>query len=164
MTEQAAQAKRLFDAEKWDQALPAMLRVANGDTGDDTGNKQIAEYHAAIVLYRLKRIPESYAGFSALARNRSHLKHREALLWISKIAATNPDVVNLSDLAFYGVDDVNVFDNTQQRDTHRTAAYLVARERMQQTPPVADEAKLLFGKLSADHPWAADAKKCLAKL
>ena len=57
MTEEAAQAKRLFDGEKWSEAALALYRVRNGETGDDEGNKQIAQYHLAIALYRLKFYP-----------------------------------------------------------------------------------------------------------
>ena len=35
MTEQAAQAKRLFDGEKWGDASLALYRVYKGETGDD---------------------------------------------------------------------------------------------------------------------------------
>jgi hypothetical protein len=50
MTEQAAQAKRLFDGEKWGDAASALYRVYKGETGDDEGNKQLAQYHLAIAL------------------------------------------------------------------------------------------------------------------
>ncbi|MEO8796704.1 MAG: hypothetical protein ABI551_02365, partial [Polyangiaceae bacterium] len=54
MTEAAAQAKRLFDGEKWQDAAIALDRVRKGETQDDEGNKQLAQYHLAIALYRLK--------------------------------------------------------------------------------------------------------------
>ena len=41
-TEEAAQARRLFDAGKWSQAALALKKVTGGETGDDEGNKQIA--------------------------------------------------------------------------------------------------------------------------
>src|SRR5688500_1472837 len=45
MTEEGAQAKRLFDNARWADAALALQRVVNGETGDDEGNKQIAQYH-----------------------------------------------------------------------------------------------------------------------
>jgi len=50
MTELAAQAKRLFDGEKWQEAALALYRVYKGETGDDEGNKQLAQCHLAICL------------------------------------------------------------------------------------------------------------------
>src|SRR5262245_24307918 len=48
MTDETADAKRLFDHERWAEAAAANRRVVDGDTGDDEGNRQIAEYHLAI--------------------------------------------------------------------------------------------------------------------
>jgi len=53
MTESAAAAKGLFDKEKWSEAAQALHRVVSGETGDDAGNKQLAEYYLAICLYWL---------------------------------------------------------------------------------------------------------------
>src|SRR5690606_4281877 len=54
MTEAAAAAKQLFDKERWNEAAQALHAVVTGETGDDPGNKQLAEYYLAIALYRLK--------------------------------------------------------------------------------------------------------------
>src|SRR5689334_5063595 len=37
MTEEAAQAKRLFDGERWAEAAVILKRVFDGETGDDEG-------------------------------------------------------------------------------------------------------------------------------
>ncbi|HMR74404.1 MAG TPA: hypothetical protein PKD61_04815, partial [Polyangiaceae bacterium] len=74
MTEEAAAAKKLFDRERWSEAAQALYRVVNGETGDDAGNKQLAQYYLAISLYRLKFYQASYAIFSVVADNKHHLK------------------------------------------------------------------------------------------
>jgi len=63
MTEEAATAKRLFDGERWSEAALGLYRVYKGETGDDPGNRQIAQYHLAIALYRLKFYQASYGIF-----------------------------------------------------------------------------------------------------
>ena len=50
MTEQAAAAKKLFDRERWSEAALALYRVVAGETGDDPGNQQLAQYYLAISL------------------------------------------------------------------------------------------------------------------
>jgi hypothetical protein len=40
MTEEAAQAKRLFDAERWAEAALVLKRVVDGETGDDEGTSR----------------------------------------------------------------------------------------------------------------------------
>ena len=42
-------------------------------TGDDEGNKQIAQYNLAISLYRLKLYQASYNIFSVIADNPNHV-------------------------------------------------------------------------------------------
>ena len=86
MTEGAAAAKKMFDKERWSEAAAGMYRVVSGDTGDDPGNRQLAEYYLAISLYRLKFYQASYAIFSVIADNPSHLKFKETLLWLAKLA------------------------------------------------------------------------------
>ncbi|HMY16063.1 MAG TPA: hypothetical protein PKA58_07020, partial [Polyangium sp.] len=91
MTEEAAQAKRLFDADRWSEAALLLKRVVDGETGDDEGNKQIAQYHLAIALYRLQFYQASYAIFSEIADKPNHLKFNETLLWLSKLATQLPE-------------------------------------------------------------------------
>ena len=80
MTEEAAQAKRLFDGEKWADAMNALERVASGETGDDLGNRELAEYHLAIAFERMQDYEPAADLFSAIARVHTHLKFREASL------------------------------------------------------------------------------------
>src|SRR5262245_55596369 len=54
MTEEAANAKRLFDTERWSESALGLYRVYKGETGDDAGNRQVAQYQLALALYRLK--------------------------------------------------------------------------------------------------------------
>ncbi|MBX3190260.1 MAG: hypothetical protein KF819_24890, partial [Labilithrix sp.] len=95
MTEQAAQAKRLFDGEKWGDAALALYRVYKGETGDDEGNKQLAQYHLAISLYRLKFYQGAYGIFSEIADKPNHLKFNETLLWLAKLATDLPEPADI---------------------------------------------------------------------
>jgi hypothetical protein len=160
MTEEAAQAKRLFDGEHWKDALTSLERVWNGDTGDDEGNRQLAEYHRAIALYRLGRMTESYAAFRAIATKRSHLKRHETLLWLVKFAHDHADLLALADFAAYDVEDAKRFDNAMQGEIFAIAAYLLGRERIAEGAKA--EARELLGHVPDSHPWSSDAKACLA--
>lgn len=162
MTEQSAQAKRLFDGEKWADAELALKRVADGETGDDEGNKQLADYHRAIVLFRLKRYDEAAARFRAFSRNPGHLKFFESLLWIVKLARDEPKVVRLEDVALYTPEEVARFDNPNQRDTLGGAAYLVGHERYDEGN--LSEAQKYFEIARRVGPWPKEAEKCLARV
>ena len=92
MTEEAAQAKRLFDNERWAEAALILKQVVDGETGDDKGNQQIAQYHLAIALYRLQFFQASYDIFRRVADKPNHLKFKETLLWLAKLATQLRDL------------------------------------------------------------------------
>ncbi len=162
MTEQAAQAKRLFDSEKWNEAELAMKRVADGDTGDDEGNKHLADYHRAIALYRLKRFDEAAARFRTFSRNPGHLKFFETLLWIARLARDQPQLVKLEDAALYTPEEVARFDNPNQREVFGIASYLVGHERYDEGN--LSEAQKFFESAKRVGPWSKEAEKCLARI
>lgn len=128
MTEEAAQGKRLFDAEKWAEASLILKRVVDGETGDDEGNKQIAQYHLAIALYRLQFYQASYGIFSTVAVKKNHLKFNETLLWLAKLATQLPEPADIVALVGkYTDDQVARFNNPQQRDLYWQLNYLLGR-------------------------------------
>ena len=128
MTEGAAAAKKMFDKERWSEAAAGMYRVVSGDTGDDPGNKQLAEYYLAISLYRLKFYQASYAIFSVIADNPSHLKFKETLLWLAKLATQLPEPADIIErVGKYTDDQVARFDNRQQQDLFWQLNYMLGR-------------------------------------
>ena len=128
MTEQAASAKKLFDKERWSEAALALHRVVNGETGDDPGNKQLAQYYLAIALYRLKFYQASYAIFSVIADNPNHLKFKETLLWLAKLATQLPEPADIIErVGKYTDEQVARFDNDQQRDLYWQLNYMLGR-------------------------------------
>lgn len=128
MTEEAAQAKRLFDNEHWAEAALALDRVQKGETGDDEGNKQIAQYNLAIALYRLKLYQASYGIFSQIADNPNHLKFSETLLWLSKLATQLPEPADIIErVGKYKTDAIERFNNPNQRELYWQLNYLLGR-------------------------------------
>jgi len=127
-TEAAAQAKALFDKEKWSEAAQALHRVRAGETGNDPSNKQLAEYFLAIALYRLKFYQASYQIFSGVADNPNHLKFKETLLWLAKLATQLPEPADIIErVGKYNDDDLSRFDNAQQRDLYWQLNFMLGR-------------------------------------
>lgn len=148
MTEEAAQGKRLFDSERWAEAALILKRVVDGDTGDDEGNKQVAQYHYAIALYRLQFYQASYAIFSEIADKPNHLKFNETLLWLSKLATQLPEPADIIErVGKYKEDAVARFNNPQQRDLYWQLNYLLGRYKYRNRN--FEEALALFGKVDA---------------
>ncbi|MDB4994170.1 MAG: hypothetical protein JWM74_1602 [Myxococcaceae bacterium] len=146
MTEQAAQAKRLFDGEKWSEAALALDRVRKGETGDDEGNKQLAQYHLAIALYRMKFYQAAYALFSEIADKPNHLKFNETLLWLSKLATDLPEPADIVErVGKYNDAAVEKFNNSNQRDLYWQLNYLLGRYKYRNRQ--YEEALRLFSKV-----------------
>ena len=128
MTEEAANAKRLFDTERWSEAALGLYRVYKGETGDDGGNRQVAQYHLAIALYRLKFFQASYGIFSEIADKPNHLKFAETLLWLSKLATQLPEPADIVErVGKYTGEAVARFKNPQQIDLYWQLNYMLGR-------------------------------------
>lgn len=146
MTEQAAQAKRLFDGEKWGDASLALYRVYKGETGDDEGNKQLAQYHLAISLYRLKFYQAAYGIFSEIADKPNHLKFNETLLWLAKLATDLPEPADIVErVGKYNDAAIEKFNNQNQRELYWQLNYLLGRYKYRNRQ--YDEALRLFSKV-----------------
>ncbi|WP_242516164.1 tetratricopeptide repeat protein [Sorangium cellulosum] len=157
MTEEAAQAKRLFDGEKWSEAALRLKRVVDGDTGDDEGNKQIAQYHLAIALYRLQFYQASYAIFSQIADKPNHLKFNETLLWLSKLATQLPEPADIIErVGKYKTEQIARFNNPQQRDLYWQLNYLLGRYKYRNRN--YEEAISLFAKVDQKSKYYVQAQ------
>ena len=145
-------AKALFDKEKWNEAAQALHRVVTGETGDDPGNKQIAEYYLAISLYRLKFYQASYAIFSVISDNPNHLKFKETLLWLAKLATQLPEPADIIErVGKYTDGQVARFDNAQQRDLYWQLNYLLGRYKYRNRR--YEESIRLFRKVDRNSPY-----------
>jgi hypothetical protein len=152
MTEQAAQAKRLFDSEKWGDASLALYRVHKGETGDDEGNKQLAQYHLAISLYRLKFYQAAYGIFSEIADRPNHLKFNETLLWLAKLATDLPEPADIVErVGKYNDAAIEKFNNANQRELYWQLNYLLGRYKYRNRQ--YDAALALFGKVDAQSKY-----------
>lgn len=127
-SEAFGRAKKLFDKEKWSDAATGMYQVVSGASGDDEGNKQLAQYYLAICLYRLKFYQASYSIFSVIADNKFHLKFGETLLWLAKLATQLPEPADIIErVGKYSDEEVARFDNAQQQELYWTLNYMLGR-------------------------------------
>lgn len=157
MTEEAASGKQLFDAERWGEAALALARVADGDTDDDRGNRQIAQFHLGIALYRLHFYEASFAIFAEIARDERHLRFNETLLWLAKLATQLPEPAEIVEhLGKYGADPLTRFDNPQHRGMYSQINYLLGRYKYRNRS--YEEAIRLFAKVDKGSKHHAEAQ------
>jgi tetratricopeptide (TPR) repeat protein len=139
-------AKKLFEKEKWSDAATGMYQVVSGASGDDEGNKQLAQYYLAICLYRLKFYQASYSIFSVIADNKFHLKFGETLLWLAKLATQLPEPADIIErVGKYSDEEVARFDNAQQQELYWTLNYMLGRYKYRNRQ--YEEAIRLFQKV-----------------
>jgi hypothetical protein len=152
MTEEAAAAKRLFDKQRWSEAALAMYRVVAGETGDDPGNQQLAVYYLAVSLYRLQFYQASYALFSLISMQKNHLKFRETLLWLAKLATQLPEPADIIErVGKYSDEEIARFNNAQQRDLYWQLNYMLGRYKYRNRQ--YEEAIRLFQKVDTESEY-----------
>jgi hypothetical protein len=146
MSEGARAAKALFDAQKWPEAALALYGVVAGETKDDDGNKQLAQYFLSISLYRMKLYQASYALFGFIADNRNHLKFGETLLWLAKLATQLPEPADIIErVGRYRDTEIAAFDNDKQKELFYQLNYLLGRYKYRNRQ--FEEAIRLFNKV-----------------
>jgi hypothetical protein len=129
-TSAAAQAKRLYESEKWWDAAKALFRVSNGETGDDQGNREIAQFNLAKALYKLRFYQGAYSIFSEIADRPNHLKYNETLLWLAKLATDLPEPADIIErVGKYNEAHVAKFNNHEQQELYWQLNYLLGRYR-----------------------------------
>jgi tetratricopeptide (TPR) repeat protein len=152
MTEEAAAAKRLFDKDRYSEAAVALYRVVAGQTGDDPGNQQLAQYYLAVSLYKLKFYQASYALFSLISMTKSHLKFNETLLWLAKLATQLPEPADIIErVGKYSDEEVARFNNPQQKELYWQLNYMLGRYKYRNRQ--YEDAVRLFTKVDTDSPY-----------
>lgn len=152
MTDEMAAAKRAFDQKRWPESAQGMFRVVAGETGDDPGNRQLAEYYLAASLYNLKFFQASYAIFSVIAENPNHLRFGETLLWLAKLATDLPEPADIiARVGKYGDEHLARFDNKEQRELYWQLNYMLGRYKYRQAD--YEEAIRLFQKVDRQSAW-----------
>lgn len=158
MTEEAANAKRLFDKQRWAEAAAALHRVVSGESGDDPGNQQNAQYWMAISLFHLKFYQASYSMFAQIAANKNHLKHDQTLLWLAKLATELPEPAGIIDsVGRYTSEDLARFNNAQQRDLYFQLNFMLGRYKYDHDKAY-EEAIRLFGRVSPQSKYFVQAQ------
>jgi tetratricopeptide (TPR) repeat protein len=132
-SEAMARAKTAFDAKQWPVAAEGLYAVVAGETGDDAGNKQLAEFYLAQALYFLKFYQASFEGFTKIADNPSHLKFAESLMWLAKLATDMNEAADIiSHVGKYQDDEIRRFDNANQKELYWKLNYLLGRYHYRQ--------------------------------
>ena len=150
MTEEAAhRASASSTASAGAKRRSASTASYKGETGDDEGNKQIAQYHLAIALYRLQVLPGE---LRHLLRDRRQAEppqvQRDAALARRSSRRSSPSRPTSSSASVSTpTTQIARFNNPQQRDLYWQLNYLLGRYKYRNRH--YEEAISLFEKVDA---------------
>ena len=133
--------------------------MTNGDSGDDEGNVELAEYFLGASFFRIRQFGFALDAFKSVVTNPSHLKHIEAVLWLEKLAEEPLTSERAVDLLYLYTDaDLQRYDNASQRDT--LYRIQLARGRAAYRRGRYDEALGILLKVRAYDPLRQLADNC----
>ena len=146
MTEQAAQAKRLFDGEKWSEAAARALSRLQGRDRRRRGQQAARAVPPRDRALSPQVLPGRYGIFSEIADKPNHLKFNETLLWLSKLATELPEPADIVErVGKYNDEQIARFNNPNQRDLYWQLNYLLGRYKYRNRQ--YEEALRLFEKV-----------------
>jgi tetratricopeptide (TPR) repeat protein len=153
----AKQATSLLDAKKYWEAAVLFHQVVNGQTGDDEGNKQIAQYGLAQALYNLNLFQVSYAIFADITQRPNHLRFDQSLFWIAQLSTKLPEPADVVDLVGrYNEAQLAQFNTPKDREIFWRLNYLLGRHRYRAEQ--YDAALVLFAKVNRQSPYYISAQ------
>ncbi|MBS2016888.1 MAG: hypothetical protein JST00_28640 [Deltaproteobacteria bacterium] len=162
MGAEAATAKRLFDERRFAEAAPLLARVAYGETHEDAGNRQLADYMLGIALYESGDLTGAADLFVAISKAPSHLRFDESLPWIFRLltggCVTNELLTSI--VRFTPASSVPKRDWVRpQPGIPEAALFVSARARFEDGRKL--ESVIGFRDLVDDPEWGALARECI---
>jgi TolA-binding protein len=158
MSAEALAAKQLFDAGKYDEAIPALRQVMSG-SNNDRGNRELAQFRLGVSLLKTGQEKEAVALLSVIARDPTHGARKEMLAWVASAAFENPALVH-----FLGGFDDRDLETLKQRypELHPRASYLLGRERYHRN--AFADAMFFFSQVNRSSGFSRYAEACIAKI
>ncbi|MFO0613600.1 MAG: hypothetical protein U0414_13470 [Polyangiaceae bacterium] len=115
-TREAMSAFAAYDQSSFTAAIPLLEKVVSGETGDDEGNRQLAEYRLAVAEVQAARFDKAVEAFAPLVHKPSHLKHRDAAPWLARLMNQPLSSLQAIDLVgLYTDDDLRALDTPEGR-------------------------------------------------
>jgi tetratricopeptide (TPR) repeat protein len=155
-TASIVEADRLFEAHKWAEAAVLLHRISQSP--GLPRERDLAQFHLAIALVHLKLHQAAYSIFASIADMPLHLKHRETLVWVERIATALPDAADVVE-TIGKYDEAAVSDllsRPQDRDAAAHLFYLLGRYKYRNRQ--YEEAIRLLGKVPSTSAYYTKAQ------
>ena len=124
-----ASALKLFESGAYEKASVALQAVVDGETGDDAGNVQKAQFFLAKSLFNLKFYQSALAIFDDITRaSLGHLYFDETLEWLAQLATQLPEPAGITDrIGRYPLARLDAFNTPERATLYNHLVYLMGR-------------------------------------
>ncbi|MEZ4254345.1 MAG: hypothetical protein R3A78_01310 [Polyangiales bacterium] len=157
-SEALANALRLYQQERYEEAAVQFQRVVEGESQDAPANVQKAQFFLGKSLYHLRFYQSALAIFDEIGQaGKAHLYFGQTLQWLAQLASQLPEPAGIIEkVGRYGVDQLEQFNNSESAELYNQLLYLMGRFKYAQGE--FDAAVELFQKVQSSSPYYVHAK------
>ena len=157
-SEALANALRLYQQERYQEACVQFQRVVEGETNDAAANQQKAQFHLGKCLYHLGFYQSALAVFDEIVeRGNAHLYFRATLQWLAQLASQLPEPADIvRRVGRYPTEDLDQFNNNENRNLYNQLLYLMGRSKYRDGN--YDESIALFRRVQRQSTFYVQAK------
>ncbi|MFW6067086.1 MAG: tetratricopeptide repeat protein [Myxococcota bacterium] len=148
----------LYEKGDYTQAAIELQKVIDGETNDDEGNKQRAQFFLAKAMFHLKFFQPALANFDEITElGQGHLYFDASLQWLAQLATELPEPAGIIEkVGRYGLDQLEQFDTAENEQLYNHLLYLMGRHKYDQG--AFEEAIELFTKVEPSSDYYVKAK------
>jgi hypothetical protein len=157
-SEALANALRLYQQERYQEAAVQFQRVVEGESQDAPANVQKAQFFLGKCLYHLRYYQSALAIFDEIGQQgQAHLYFGQTLQWLAQLASQLPEPAGIIEkVGRYGVDQLEQFNTAESQELYNELLYIMGRYKYGQGE--FEEAIALFQRVAADSPYYVKAR------
>ncbi len=157
-SEALANALRLYQQERHQEAAVQFQRVVEGESQDAPANVQKAQFFLGKCLYHLRFYQSALAIFDEIGQQgQGHLYFGQTLQWLAQLASQLPEPAGIIEkVGRYGVDQLEQFNTTESQALYNELLYIMGRYKYGQGE--FEEAIALFQRVAADSSYYVKAR------
>lgn len=157
-SEALANALRLYQQERHQEAAVQFQRVVEGESQDAPANVQKAQFFLGKCLYHLRFYQSALAIFDEIGQQgQGHLYFGQTLQWLAQLASQLPEPAGIIEkVGRYGVDQLEQFNTAESQALYNELLYIMGRYKYGQGE--FEEAIALFQRVAADSSFYVKAR------
>jgi hypothetical protein len=147
-----------YEAGNYQKAAVDLDNIVEGQSKDDAGNRQRAQFFLGKSLFHLRYFQSALAIFDEITQlGRGHLYFDATLQWLAQLATQLPEPAGIIDkVGRYGADQLEQFNTAQDKALYNHLLFLYGRHKYDKG--AFDEAIALFQMVAPDSKYYVKAK------